>query len=173
MMECSFGLNQVEVLGHLVTSQGIKPDPKKVEAVCGAPRPQNVSQLRSFLGTCGNFANISEPLRRLTRKDVPWEWTTQTEQSFNSMKVALTSEPCLAYFHLNAPTYVMSDASPVGLGAILLQRQGDGHNKPVAYASHSLTQKYSFAILTTCALCLCLLIHYFLFLLVSGIANLQ
>lgn len=60
-------------------------------------------------------------------------------QSSDSMKEALTSKPCLAYFQLNAPTHVMSDAGPVGLGALLLQRQEDGHNKPVTYTSRSLT----------------------------------
>ena len=59
--------------------------------------------------------------------------------SFQSMKEALVSEPCLAYFKLGAPTVVISDASPVGLGAVLLQTQSDGQNKPIAYASCSLT----------------------------------
>lgn len=55
------------------------------------------------------------------------------------MKEALVSEPCLAYFKLDAPTIVIGDASPVGLSAVLLQTQPGGQNKPVAYASHSLT----------------------------------
>jgi len=144
--KCFFGLQQIEMLGHVISAEGIKPDPKKIEAVCNAPRPENVQLLRSFLGTCGflmkfipNYANISEPLRKLTRKGQEWEWTSETEKSFKEMKRALVSEPCLAYFKIDAPTVVISDASPVGLGVVLLQKQTDGQNKPVAYASRSLT----------------------------------
>ena len=144
--KCIFGLQQIEILGHVISAEGIKPDLRKVEAICKAPRPENVQLLRSFLGTCvflmkfiPSYANLSEPLRRLTRKGQEWEWTTETEKSFQAMKDALVSEPCLAYFKLNAPTVVISDASPVGLGAVLLQTQSDGRNKPVAYASRSLT----------------------------------
>lgn len=63
----------------------------------------------------------------------------ETEKSFENMKRALVNEPCLAYYKIAAPTVVTSDASPVGLGAVLLQEQADGQNKPIAYASRSLT----------------------------------
>lgn len=82
-----------------------------------------------------NYANLSEPLQKLTRKEQVWEWTSETERSVQ----ALVSEPCLAYFKIGAPTVIISDASPVGLGAVLLQTQSDGQNKLVAYASLSLT----------------------------------
>lgn len=85
-----------------------------------------------------DYANLSEPLRRLTRKGEEWRWTTETEKAFKNMKKALISKPCLAYFKLDAPTTVI-DASPIGLGAVLLQKQSNGQNKPIAYASRSLT----------------------------------
>ena len=144
--KCVLGLKQIEILGHVISGEGIKPDPKKVEAINKAPRPENVTLLRSFLGTCGflmkfipNYANISEPLRRLTRKGQEWQWNSETEKSFNDMKRAMVSQPCLAYFKLDAQTTVISDASPIGLGAVLLQKQSNGQNKPVAYGSRSLT----------------------------------
>lgn len=83
-----------------------------------------------------DYANILEPIRRLTRKGQKWAWT---EKSFNEMKRALVREPCLAYYKIDAPTVVICDASPVGLGAVLLQEQTDGQNKPITYASSSLT----------------------------------
>ncbi|KAG7453313.1 hypothetical protein JOB18_038277 [Solea senegalensis] len=142
--KCIFGLQQIEILGQVITAEGIKPDPRKVEAVCKAPRPENIQLLRSFLGTCAflmkfipNYANLSEPLRKLTRKEQVWEWTSETERSFQEMKEALVSEPRLAYFKLGAATVVISDASSVGLGAVLLQ--SDRQNKPIACASRSLT----------------------------------
>ncbi len=151
--KCFFGLKQIEILGHVVTADGIKTDPQKIEAVCNAPRPKNVSQFRSFLGTCGflmkfvpNYANLSEPLIKLSRQGQEWQWSSEAENAnFQFLKKELVSEPCLAYFNINAPTFVISDASPVGLGAVFLQTQ-DGAKKPVAYASRSLTpteQRYS------------------------------
>lgn len=144
--KCVFGLRQIEMLGHVISAEGIKPDPQKIKAVCDAPRPENVQQLHSFFGTCGflmkfipDYANLSEPLRRLTQKGQEWEWTSDTEKSFRTMKGALVSEPCLAYYKINAPTVVISDTSSVGLGAVLLQKQKDGQYKPISYASRSLT----------------------------------
>ena len=118
----------------------------KVEAINKEPRPENVTLLRSFLGTCGilmkfipNYANISEPLRRLTKKGQEWQWNSETEKSFTDMKRAMVSQPCLAYFKLDTQTTVISDASPIGLGAVLVQKQSNRQNKPVAYGSRSLT----------------------------------
>ena len=78
--KCEFGVSQISVLGHIVSADGIKPDQKKTDAIKGTP-PSNVSDLRSFLGTCGyvakfipNYANTAEPLRRLTRRGEKWCW---------------------------------------------------------------------------------------------------
>lgn len=69
-------MQKIEILGHVITGEGIKPDPRKVEAECKVPIPENVTLLRPFLGTCGflmkfipNYANLSEPLRKLNEKD--------------------------------------------------------------------------------------------------------
>ena len=76
-----FGVTKISVLGHVVSADGIKPDPKKCEAIKATPPPKNVSDLRSFLGTCGyvskfipNYANIVEPLRKLTRSEAKFSW---------------------------------------------------------------------------------------------------
>ncbi|UYV84236.1 hypothetical protein LAZ67_X001628 [Cordylochernes scorpioides] len=92
--------------------------------------------LRKFIP---DFSKLAEPLNNLTRKDIKWKWSKKEEDSFRKLKEALTKNPCLAYFDMNAPTEVIADASPLGLGAVLLQRQNDGSKKPVAYASRSLT----------------------------------
>ena len=75
--KCEFGVTKISVLGHVVSADGINPDPKKCEAIKATPPSKNVSDLRSFLGTCGyvskfipNYANIVEPLRKLTRSKV-------------------------------------------------------------------------------------------------------
>ena len=137
-----FGVTQISVLGHVVDADGIKPDPKKCEAIKATPPSRNVSDFRSFLGTCGyvakfipNYANIVEPLRKLTRDKEKWSWKAEQTRAFEALKEALSCEPVLACFRLNAPTYVITDASPVVLGAILLQDQSQGERKPIAYIS--------------------------------------
>ncbi len=86
-----------------------------------------------------NYANLSEHLRKLTRQGQEWQWSSEEQNAFKGLKKELVSEPCLAYFNINAPTFVISNARPVRLGAVLLQTQEDGAKKPVAYASRSLT----------------------------------
>ena len=65
--KCVLGLKQIEILGHVISGEGIKPDPKKVEAINKAPRPENVTLLRSFLGTCGFFIQVHSKLRQHIR----------------------------------------------------------------------------------------------------------
>ena len=144
--KCEFGVKQISILGHVVSEKGIEPDPAKTEAIRATPPPDNVSDLRSFLGTCGyvakfipNYANIAEPLRKLTRKEQKWSWRPEQAKAFKALKEALSGALVLACFRVEAPTYVVTDASPVGLGAILLQDQGTGERKPIAYISRSLT----------------------------------
>ena len=144
--KCSFGVSKISILGHIVSANGIQPDPTKTEAIKRTSPPENVSDLRSFLGTCGyvakfipNYANIVEPLRMLTRKEQKWSWGNEQTKAFEALKKSLSREPVLACFRLYAPTFVVTDASPVGLGTILLQEQGTGQCKPVTYISRSLT----------------------------------
>ncbi|UYV70088.1 hypothetical protein LAZ67_7001756 [Cordylochernes scorpioides] len=117
--KCKFALNELEILGHIVSKDGIRPDPKKIESVLSFSKPENVDSLKSFLGTCGflrkfipDFSKLAEPLNNLTRKDIKWKWSKKEEDSFRKLKEALTKNPCLAYFDMNAPTEVIADASP-------------------------------------------------------------
>ena len=144
--KCEFGITEIPVLGHVVSAKGIQPDPGKTKAIQEAPPPANVAELRSFLGVYGyvskfipNYANLVEPLRRLTRQNVRWTWGKEQIKSFEELKRALSNEPFLACFRLYCPTVLVTDASPVGLGGVLLQEQITGNLKPVAYISRSLT----------------------------------
>lgn len=151
--KCEFGLTEIKVLGHVITSQGIKPDPAKTEAIRNAPAPKNVSEVKSFLGLCGyvskfipHYADLVEPLRVMTRKGVNWLWANEQAQAFDRLKLALSSESVLACFKLGCPTFLITDASPVGLGAVLVQEQCTKELKPVAYISRSLSsteERYS------------------------------
>ncbi|UYV69276.1 K02A2.6-like [Cordylochernes scorpioides] len=144
--KCSFGASQMKVLGHLIDGDGIYPDPDKVGAVINFPRPENVSEVRSFLGLCSyyrrfikSFANIAGPLNELLRKGEKFIWTDSREASINQLKSALTSEPVLGHFDETAPIYVHTDASGYGVGSVLVQMK-DGSEKPIAYASRTLSK---------------------------------
>ncbi|UYV75014.1 hypothetical protein LAZ67_12002096, partial [Cordylochernes scorpioides] len=144
--KCKFAMEELDILGHIVNSECIKPDNRKIEAVLNFPIPKNIEMLRSFLGTCGflrkfipNFSKLAEPLNNLTRKNVRWNWDLKTNKAFLDLKESLTKEPCFAYYNLNSPTELITDASPIGLGAVLIQTQQNGIKRPIAYASRSLT----------------------------------
>lgn len=83
MFKCS----QVPFIGHLLTREGLKPDPQKVEAICNIPKPEDVQAVQRFVNTVKylsrfleDLSDMSEPLRRLTHKDVPWEWSQEQEE---------------------------------------------------------------------------------------------
>ena len=86
------------------------------------------------------FSDVSEPLRELTKKDQTFQWSTQHEQSFNQIKELLTSAQVMAYFDPKKETELITDASPTGLSAILMQSPpGSDDKRVVAYASRTLT----------------------------------
>jgi hypothetical protein len=136
----------IEYMGHILTDGGLRVAEKKVDAVLRAATPTNASQVRSFLGLAQfsakfipHFATISSPLWDLTAKDAEWKWTGKEQTAFDRIKSALAQAPVMAYFNQGLPIRITTDASPVGLGAILEQQQTDGHYSPVYYASRKLT----------------------------------
>lgn len=139
-------MSQLEFIGHVLSKNGIGAAQSKIEAVENTRRPTNAAEVRSFLGLvnyCGRFipnsATTSEPLRNLTRQSRKWTWGSKQETAFIKLKRQLASSHVMAYFKQDAETHVVVDISPVGLGAILSQRQNDGTHKPVYYASRALS----------------------------------
>ena len=139
--KCEFGVKQIEFFGLIFSDRGVSPDPKKVQAVHNTDPPTNASQVRSFLGMLNysarfiqDFATLSEPLRKLTVKDAQWVWGPEQINAFQTLKDRLTDSTTIAYYDPQAPIEVLTDASPVGLGAILAQ-----NSKVVAYASRALS----------------------------------
>lgn len=85
-------------------------------------------------------------MRELTHKNSTWNWTAKHQDAFDTLKEKLTTAPALAYFDMSKSTEIIVDASPVGLGAILSQKDDKGHSHIIAYGSRSLTrteQNYS------------------------------
>ncbi|XP_057733959.1 uncharacterized mitochondrial protein AtMg00860-like [Arachis stenosperma] len=115
-------------------------DPAKVEAVINWERPTSVTEIRSFLGLAGyyrrfikRFSQLTLPLTKLTRKDTPFIWTPECEESFQALKHRLTTAPVLVLPEPNEPFEVYCDASLKGLGCVMMQ-----HQNVVAYASRQL-----------------------------------
>ncbi len=145
--KCSFVRDEVEYVGHVLTPDGVKTNPKLVQAVREFPQPQNVREVRRFQGLSSyyrrfipQFAAIAQPLHRLTRKNVEFRWTEECQEAFDTLKEKLIAAPVLAYPSFDKPFVLETDASIKGLGAVLSQPQEDGLTHPVAYASRSLSQ---------------------------------
>uniref|UniRef100_A0A383VMU0 Integrase catalytic domain-containing protein n=1 Tax=Tetradesmus obliquus TaxID=3088 RepID=A0A383VMU0_TETOB len=138
-------MKEVTFLGHVVSGEGIKVDPKKVEAVREWPPPRNVTEVRSFLGMTGfyrrfihHYAHKALPLTNLTSSGIKWRWRADVEaKAFEHLKDTLTSAPVLVTPDPTLPYEVYTDASKFALGALLLQNQGKGR-QPVAYLSRKL-----------------------------------
>ena len=138
--KCEIRKMEIAFLGHLVTNQGLLPDPEKIKAVLDLDKPtsvESIQQLNGFINYLSKFmphlSEIMEPIRRLTRKDEPWRWTEEQNKAFDSIKDAATKTPILAYYDPSKASVLQCDASQKGLGAVLLQ---EGH--PVAYTSRAL-----------------------------------
>jgi transposase InsO family protein len=142
--KCKFVRRELPFLGHIVSADGVKVDPAKVQAVTEYKRPSDVRKLRAFLGLAGyyrrfieGFSRRAHPLTELT-KDVPFTWTADCDRAFADIKAALTQAPVLAYPQPERPFVVAADASGYGLGAVLSQIGDDGVEHVVAYASRKL-----------------------------------
>ncbi|GAX85696.1 hypothetical protein CEUSTIGMA_g13112.t1 [Chlamydomonas eustigma] len=147
--KCSFATSSTRFLGYLVSSQGLAADPKKTAAVADWPLPSDITSVRSFLGFTGlyrrfirDYAKIAAPLTDLTRSTVPFPpiLPPSAVASFNQLKTALLSAPLLLIPHTGPDsTFILyTYASTLGLGAVLLQDQGQGP-QPVCYESRKLT----------------------------------
>ena len=139
--KCSLMKKKVSFLGHVISEQGVSTDPKKIKDVEEWPVPRNVKEVRSFLGLSSyyrkfvnQFSTIAKPLHRLTEKSVVFHWTPECEQSFRTLKTALCSAPILAFPQSEGEFIIDTDASNVGMGAVLSQVQ-DGVERVISYYS--------------------------------------
>ncbi|GBG72345.1 hypothetical protein CBR_g11923 [Chara braunii] len=128
---CAFGRTRILYLGHEISAEGLKPDDAKVASIHDWPRPQSVTEMRSFLGMTyyyrnfvKNYSIVAAPLTDLTRLDTPWEWTDMCEAAFRHLKHALTHHEVLKLPDPDKPFIVTTDASQDGIGVVLAQQEG-------------------------------------------------
>ncbi|GJS88914.1 putative nucleotidyltransferase, ribonuclease H [Tanacetum coccineum] len=138
--KCDFWLESVQFLGHVIDNKGVHVDPAKVEAIRNWSAPTTPKEVRQFLGLAGyyrrfieGFSLISKPLTKLTEKNKKYEWGTDEDEAFQTLKQKLCSAPILALPEGTENFVVYCDASHKGFGAVLMQRE-----KVIAYASRQL-----------------------------------
>lgn len=142
--KCEFMRHEVSYLGHMISDKGVQPNPIKVKAIQDFPVPKDARSIKMFLGLVGyyrkfidNFAKIAKPLTLLLKKDVPFIWTKDQQQSFDSFKEILMTEPLLQYPDFSREFILTTDASNFAIGSVLSQGE-IGKDLPIAYASRTL-----------------------------------
>ena len=149
--KCHFCREEIKYLGHIITQQGVKPDPELVSAVKDFPQPKNVKDIQAFLGLTGyyrrfikNYSKIAEPLLKQIRTKQKEhgashqiEWNIECQKAFTELKEKLINSPIMNTPNFKHPFIIELDASGYGLGAVLAQEY-DGQKFVIAYASRIL-----------------------------------
>jgi len=137
--KCRFGVVEIDYLGHLISQDGVKADPKKIESMLKWSIPSTIKSLRGFLGLTGyyrkfirRYGMIAAPLTDLLKKN-SFQWTDQATEAFTKLKQAVTNPPVLRLPNFNIPFIIECDASGTGLGAVLMQE-----GQPIAFFSQAL-----------------------------------
>ena len=145
--KCMFLQTPVEYLGHRIDAAGLHPLKDKVKAVKEAPTPKSVHQLKAYLGLLSYYSkflpNLSTtlyPLYKLLRKNCPWKWGIEQQEALEASKKLLTSDGFVTLFDPNLKLTLACDASEYGIGAVLAHHMEDNTEKPIGYASHTLTK---------------------------------
>jgi hypothetical protein len=138
----AFGASEVEYLGHLVGKDGVRVDPKKMEAMQDWLHPKTLKSLRGFLGLTGyyrkfvkNYGKIAAPLTILLKNN-SFNWTPATAQAFQTLKMAMCTTPVLALLDFTKTFVLECDASGKGIGTVLMQE-----GQPLAFTSKQLSEK--------------------------------
>ena len=131
-------------MGHVLSEEGLNPDPRKIDAVKSFPQPKNMKNVRQFLGLAvyyrrfiKNFAQIAKPLTRLLQKNVIFEWDDKANETFEALKESLCNPPVLQFPDLRQPFNITTDASGYAVGGVLSQGE-IGKDLRIAYTSRVL-----------------------------------
>ena len=143
---------EVVYCGQKVTAEGVTPMETNVQAIKEAPRPENTSHLKSYLGMINYYhkflprlSTVRGPSHNLLAKNEHWNWISEQDRAFHRSKELQTSFTLLVHYSSTKEIVLACDASPYGVGAVISHVMENGDEKPIAYASHTLTagEKYA------------------------------
>ena len=128
--------------GNVISDQGLKPDPKKVDIIVRMPTPKDKTQLTSFLGMCNylssyipRLSDVMSTLHELNKKNTEFTWNATYDKAFKQAKLHVANAVTFKYFDPQAPIVIECDASGLGVGGVLLQ-----NGQPVTFISQALTE---------------------------------
>ena len=143
--KCEFHVQETAFLGVLLSIDGLRMNPEKVQVVVDWPKPNNLKQVQGFVGFCNfyrrfikDFSKIVRPLTQLTQKDTPFQWNDACQQAFERMKQSVTSAPVLRHFDRARQAVLETDSSDYVNGGVLSQHDDEGVLHPVAFYSRSM-----------------------------------
>lgn len=145
--KCKFAQESVQFLGHMIDAKGVHTVEEKVQKIENIPRPEDVSQLRSYLGLLNyyrkyvpNLAHEIAPLTDLLKSDRKFKWSDEAEIAFKRSKQLMRDAGFLVHYDPEMPISIATDASPIGIGAVLSHMLPNGEERPIQFASRSLTK---------------------------------
>ena len=130
--KCQISKSELNFFGHVIGKDGVKPNPERVKAIASLSPPNNITELRRYIGMInylGRFvpaslSSIIKPMTDLLKNDTVWCWDKAQQEALRKVNELVTAAPHLAYYKSDAETGVFADASSYGLRAVLLQRNG-------------------------------------------------
>lgn len=147
--KCEFMRNEVMYLGHVISENGVKPNPDKIQIIKNYPIPKNPKDIKSFLGLAGyyrrfikDFSKNAQPLSQLLKKDIPFIWKEKQQESFDILRNHLIHEPILQFPDFSKTFNVTTDASNFAIGAVLSQGE-ISKDLPISFASRTLNKAES------------------------------
>ena len=143
--KCHLKLREIKLLGYIISDKGKRSDPEKIEALANMAQPCTTRQVRSFLGLSGyyrslvpNYAKIAAPLTKLLKKHVRFKWGKDQELAWQTLRDELISDRVMAYPQPDKPYKLYTDACEYAVGAILVQDDEQGIDRPIQYVSKQL-----------------------------------
>ena len=140
--KCEIKKHKLTYVGHVLSAEGVSPDPEKGEAITElqAPELRRLIGMINYLGRfIPNLVTVMHPTTELLKSDTAWTWEPPQQTAFTKVKEMISSNTVLAFYDPKKPTVVCSDASSYGIGGVLMQGPSD-QLRPVSFCSRTLTE---------------------------------